>query len=192
VVAAPTRLVEGALKITVRTRDGRRLPAERIEADPKTKITLLRVEAQGLPATPVVASADLSPGAEVLLGGLCAQECAHPRGAYVTKLEAKDGSLVCLLRSEPRSAGLAWLLDGEGRALGVAPRLTRLPMPLGGALWLATATPLESLKARIDAIPPRPAPTLEPWEWLWKEPDWPAPWEWSWVFPPPEEEPPSD
>ena len=186
VVAVPAGLIQEAANITVTLGDGRRLTAERVETDPATQISLLRIEGRRLPATPVGASADLLPGAEVTLSGLCSEDgCSHPTGTFVTQIPAGRGSLVCLLNGRPSpSSGLSWLLDADGRAVGVRPRLTRLHLPVGGALWIATLTPVESLKARIDHVPPQPAPLVEPWDWLWDEPNWPAPWEWGWAFPP--------
>ena len=189
VVAVPAALIQEATNITVTLGDGRRLSAERVETDPATQVSLLRIAGRHLPATPVGTNADLLPGAEVTLSGLCSEDgCSHPTGTFVTQVPAGRGSLVCLLNGRPSgSSGLSWLLDSDGRAVGVSPRLTKLPLPVGGALWIATLTPVESLKARIDQVPPQPAPLVEPvepWDWLWNEPNWPAPWEWSWAFPP--------
>lgn len=185
-VTVPSGFVEGATRITVTTSDGRRLPAERVQSDPATRIVVLRVEAQGLPAVQVATSGDLEPGAKVTSSGQCSREegCSHPAGRFVAKVNEGRGGLVCLLSGRPSgSSALSWMFDAEGRVVGASPRMVKLPLPVGEALWIATFTPIETLKARIDEVPPRPAPEVQPWDWLWNEPDWPAPWEWNWLFP---------
>lgn len=184
VVAAPTRLVRGATQVTVHC-EGRRLPAEVIQSDPETGISLLRVVAK-IPSPPLAICQAPQPGAEVRLSGACLGEsCSHPKGVFLGG--AWDGSEVLVyLPSGPPSASrsLSWLTAG-GRAFAVNPRFFRVPLLGVEPLWLARATPLATLAERLAQTPPLPWVGSRPWDWIWKEWDGGATWE-HWLLPPAE------
>src|SRR6185503_17733009 len=69
IIVTNNHVVEGASRITVNFQDGTQLPAKLIGVDPDSDVAVLRVEAKGLAAAPVGASADLMIGESVIAVG---------------------------------------------------------------------------------------------------------------------------
>ena len=69
VIVTNQHVTDGAQQIVVTTRDGRDLPAQLLGEDPQTDIAVLKVDATGLPTTPIGSSENLMIGEWVVAIG---------------------------------------------------------------------------------------------------------------------------
>ncbi|MBR5273564.1 MAG: trypsin-like peptidase domain-containing protein [Clostridia bacterium] len=148
-------VIEGASKITVRTRNGKEYPATIVGYDAKTDLAVIKIEVSGLVPAAYGTSADLVVGQPVLaIGNPLGELGGTVTEGIVSALDREvqvEKQVMRLLQTDasvnPGNSG-GGLFDGKGRLVGVI----NAKSSGSGIEGLGFAIPIDTAKTVIDEL----------------------------------------
>ena len=148
-IVTNNHVVDGATEIRVKLSDGRELPAKIIGRDPKTDLSLLKVEATGLPTIPLGDSAELRVGEPVMaIGNPFGLEQTVTTGIVsATGRVIGEGPYDDFIQTDasinPGNSG-GPLINARGQAIGIN---TAIFSQSGGSVGIGFAIPVNLAKS---------------------------------------------
>jgi Do/DeqQ family serine protease len=154
-VLTNAHVVENGTRITVTTKDNRRIEARLIGRDPETDIAVLQIPAEGLTAVPLGDSSQLQVGDFVLaignpfgLGQTVTSGIVSALGRSGLGIEGYEDFIQTDASINPGNSGGA-LVDLDGRLVGIN---TAILAPGGGNIGIGFAVPINMARRVMDQL----------------------------------------
>lgn len=154
-IVTNNHVINGASKITVRTRDGKEFPASIVGYDERTDLAVIKVETNGLRAAAFGASGELVVGQRVLaIGNPLGELGGTVTEGIISALDREveiEGQSMTLLQTDasvnPGNSG-GGLFDGSGKLVGIV----NAKSSGSGIEGLGFAIPIDTARDVVDEL----------------------------------------